>query len=345
MIKPKRLRKGDRVAVVSLSWGGMGDDALIHKYHIAEKRLKEDFGLETVPMPHALKGSEFTAAHPELRAADLMKAFSDDSIAAVFCAIGGDDTIRLLPYIDLDIIKSNPKIFMGYSDTTVNHFMMYKAGLVSFYGPCVMCEFGEYVSMSEYTADAVRDVLFGDTAGYELKPSPLWSADFIPWDEKNICIPKKYIHDTHGYEVIQGSGKATGHFLGGCIDVFTMLIGTELFPTAEKWENAILFLETSEDKPSPEFVVYILRNLAAQGILNRINGIIFGKPQGEQYYEEYKEALMQVICREEGLSELPIIYNVNFGHAAPIGIIPYGIKAELDCDNKTITFLESAVKD
>lgn len=173
----------------------------------------------------------------------------------------------------------------------------------------------------------------------------MWSDDFISWDEKNMNIQKKLIPDTHGYEVLQGSGKITGHFLGGCIDVFTMLLGTELFPSLQKWKDAILFLETSEDRPSPQFVVYILRNLAAQGILNRINGIIFGKPQGEQYYEEYKEALMQVVCREEGLSELPIIYNVNFGHAAPIGIIPYGIQAELDCDNKTITFLESAVTD
>ena len=344
MIKPQRLKKGDRIAVVSLSWGGLGDEALIHKYHIAKERLENDFGLEVTAMPHALKGSTFVDRHPDLRARDLMDAFRDKSIKGIFCAIGGDDTIRLLPYIDFDVIHNNPKIFMGYSDTTVNHFMMYKAGLVSFYGPSVMCEFGEYVKMFDYTANAVKDILFGDTAGYEIKSSPEWSDDFTPWDEKNTGIQKKLKPDLHGYEILQGHGKVTGHLLGGCLDVFQMIFGTAIFPSPDKWDGAVLFLETSEERPSPDFVKWTLRNFAAQGILKRLSGIIVGKPQGEQYYEEYKEAILKVIAQEEKLTELPVIYNVNFGHAMPIGVIPYGIKAELDCDRKTITLLESATE-
>ena len=112
MIKPKKLKKGDKIAIVSLSWGGLGDDALIHKYYIAKERLENDFGLEVMCMPHALKGSEFIAQNPQLRAQDLMDAFKDSSVSAIFCAIGGDDTIRTLPYINLDIIRNNPKIFM-----------------------------------------------------------------------------------------------------------------------------------------------------------------------------------------------------------------------------------------
>lgn len=84
MIKPKRLKKGDKVAIVSLSWGGLGDDCFIHKFYIAKERLEKDFGLEVVCMPNALKGSEFVANHPELRAKDLMDAFSDHSISAIF---------------------------------------------------------------------------------------------------------------------------------------------------------------------------------------------------------------------------------------------------------------------
>lgn len=124
MIKPKKLKKGDKIAVVSLFWGGLGDDSLIHKLRIAEERLEKIFGLKVICMPHALKGSEFVARHPELRAKDLMDAFADTSISAVFCAIGGDDTIRILPYVDLEIIKDNPKIFMGYSDSTINHLQI-----------------------------------------------------------------------------------------------------------------------------------------------------------------------------------------------------------------------------
>lgn len=344
MLKPKRLKTGDKIAVVSLSWGGMGDESLIHKYFIAKERLEKEFGLEVTATPHALKGSTFVDEHPELRAKDLMDAFSDTSVQAVFCAIGGDDTIRLLPYIDYSIIRNNPKIFMGYSDTTVNHFMMYKAGIVSFYGPCVMCEFGEYVSMPEYTVNAVKNVLFEDTAGYVMKPSPVWSEDYIEWDEANIGVQKNFIPDSHGYELLQDSGKVTGHLLGGCLDVFPMLFGTEIFPAPEQWDGAILFIETSEDKPSPDLVKYIMRNMAAQGILKRLNGIIVGKPQGEQYYEEYKETILKVVSHEEKLTDLPVLYNVNFGHASPIGIIPYGIKAEIDCTAKTITLLENAAE-
>ncbi len=344
MIKAKGLKKGDRIAVVSLSWGGLGDEEFIHKYYIGKERLEKEFGLEVVPMPHALKGSEFVAKHPELRAKDLMDAFEDPSISAIFCAIGGDDTIRTLPYIDINVIRNNPKIFMGYSDTTINHLMLYKAGLVSFYGPSLMCEFGEYVSMFEYTKAALMDVLFKETQGYKILPSPEWSNEFIPWSEENTMKKKSLIPDQHGYELLQGQGKAVGHLLGGCLDVFMMCIGTKIWPTLDKWEGAILFIETSEDKPSPDFLKWTFRNLAAQGILKAIEGIIVGKPQDETYYDEYKDAMIQVVREEEGLKQLPILYNVNIGHASPIGILPYGIKAELDCDKKTITLLENATK-
>lgn len=344
MIKPKRLKPGDKVAIVSLSWGGLGDESLIHKYYIAKERLENEFGLEVIPMTHALKGSEFVANHPELRAQDLMDAFKDPSVSAVFCAIGGDDTIRLLPYVNLAVIRNNPKIFMGYSDSTINHFMMYKAGLVSFYGPSVMCEFGEYVSMFEYTKAAVRDVLFADTTGYRISPSPQWSSDYVPWREENMQVSRTLKPDERGFEVLQGRGKIQGHLLGGCLDVFVMCIGTTIWPSISEWRDAILFVETSEDKPSPDFVKWILRNLAAQGILKVIKGIIIGKPQGEVYYEEYKNVITQVVAREEKLTELPIFYNVNFGHAIPIGVLPYGIMTELDCDDKTITLLESATE-
>lgn len=340
MIKPKRLINGDKVAIVSLSWGGLGDDCFIHKFHIAKERLEKDFGLEVVCMPHALKGIEFVANHPELRAKDLMDAFSDNSISAVLCSIGGDDTIRILPYIDLDIFKDNPKIFMGYSDTTINHLMLYKAGLVSFYGPSIMCEFGEYVKMFDYTQKAVKDMLFGDWKQYNLLSSEEWTDDYVLWQESNINTPHSMKKDAHGYEVISGNGLVQGHLLGGCIDVFMMVIGTEIWPALEEWEDAILFIETSEDKPSPDFIKWTFRNLAAQGILKVIKGIVVGKPQGEKYYEEYKTAITQVVVNEERLENLPIFYNVNFGHAKPTGIIPYGIKAELDCKNKTIVLLE-----
>ena len=143
--------------------------------------------------------------------------------------------------------------------------------------------------------------------------------------------------------MLQGTGKVSGKLLGGCIELLDMINGTEIWPSLDEWRNKILFIETSEETPSPQNVKYILRTLQAQGILNAINGIIVGKPRGETYYEEYKDVLKTVVGIEAKRLDLPIIYNVNFGHNEPIGIIPYGVECELDCDNKKITLLESGV--
>ena len=344
MLKPEMLQRGDKIAIVSLSWGGLGDEKLIHKYYIAKERLENEFGLEVVAMPNALKGSQFVYEHPEARAKDLMDSFKDETIKGIFCAIGGDDTVRLLPYIDYEVIKNNPKIFMGYSDTTVNHLMMNKAGLVSFYGPSVMVEFGEYVKMFDYTRESVENILFNDCENFEIKSSEFWSKDFVPWKEENIGIGKSLLKEEHGYETLQGSGVVTGRLLGGCLDVFPMVIGTEIWPTKSEWKDKILLLETSEEKPSPDLVTYYLRNLGAQGIFDVIKGIIIGKPQEEKYYEEYKEVFRKVL-KEFVKEELPVLYNVNIGHAFPIGILPLGTDVQVDFTNKKISLIESPTKE
>lgn len=341
MIKPEKLHRGDKIAIVSLSWGGLGDERLIHKYHIAKARLEKDFGLEVVTMPHALAGSQFVYEHPELRAKDLMDAFADPSVKGIFSAIGGDDSVRILPYINCDVIKNHPKIFMGYSDTTVSHFIMNKAGVVSYYGPSIMAEFGEYGKMFDYTADAVRNVLFGDSKDYPVLSSDIWSNETIPWKEENMHKRRKTLPETYHYEVLSGSGIIKGQLLGGCIDVFPMIVGTSVWPSAEEWKGKILLLETSEEKPGPDYLKYWLRNLGAQGVLQNICGIVVGKPKDEQFYEEYKEVYRKVL-REFHCERLPILYNVNIGHAVPIGILPLGIEYEIDLDQKTIRFAESA---
>ena len=121
-----------------------------------------------------------------------------------------------------------------------------------------------------------------------------------------------------------------------------MIVGTDIWPKVDEWKGKILLLETSEEKPNPDYVTYYLRNLGAQGILNAVNGIIVGKPQDEEFYEEYKAVYLSVL-KEFNCENLPIIYNVNIGHAVPIGILPLGIEYELDLDEKIIRFSESAV--
>ena len=343
MIKPERLRKGDKVAIVSLSNGLLGEKEFLHKYILGKRRLEEKFGLEVVTMENTLKGIEYLYNHPEKRAEDLMNAFKDKSIKAIICSIGGDDTIRILPYIDYDVIRDNPKIFMGFSDTTANHLMMYKAGLVSYYGPCLMCDFANYVDMYDYTENAVRELLFDAKENYEIKKCEYWTNEHIEWCEENINKQKTQLKDEKGYEVIQGTGKVRGKLLGGCLDAFPLYNGTEVWPTLEEWKNKILFFETSEERPEPQYITWYLRNLGAQGIFKMARGIIVGKPQAEKYYEEYKEVYRRAL-KEFGREDMPVLYNVNFGHSEPIGIIPYGIECELDLDSKTITLLEKIVE-
>lgn len=347
MIKPEHLRRGDKAAIVSLSSGSLGEPKFIHKYYLAKQRLEEDFGLEVVAMPNALKGREYLDRHPEARAKDLMDAFRDPSIKAVFNAIGGDDTIRLLPYIDFAVIRNNPKIFTGFSDTTSNHFMMYKAGLVSYYGASVMTNFSEYGKINGYTLEMIRKTLFEPQPVLDIPSAPYWYDDEdekIWWGVENINTLKQYHPEEIGYEVAQGGGTAEGELLGGCVDVFIELLGTPIWPKLDEWRGKILFLETSEEDMSCDCLTWILRNLQAQGIFDVIQGILVGKPARRSKYEPYKEVYRRVVGQEAGRPGLPILCNVNFGHAEPIGVLPYGVKCRLDAENRTLTLLEPATK-
>jgi muramoyltetrapeptide carboxypeptidase LdcA involved in peptidoglycan recycling len=346
MIKPKRLQKGDTVAIVSLSSGSAGEDLFRHRYEQGKKRLEEVFGLKVKTMPNALKGCDYISKHPEARAKDFMDALKDKNVKGIICNIGGDDTIRLLPYIDFNVIKNNPKIFMGYSDSTVNHFMMYKAGVTSYYGPAVMCEFAENYEMHEYTKKYIKEVLFDNKENITITSSPEWTSEFLDWCHAEYDSQKrKMVKDSHGYEIIQGKGTFEGELLGGCFDVFPMMIGTDIWPKKEEWKNKILFLETSEDEMPPSYLKYYLRNLIAQGVINEINGIIIGKPQNETYYEEYKEIYKKLISEEANRPDLPILYNINIGHTAPMCILPLGQKVRVDLDNKKIIFLEKPMSE
>lgn len=271
MIKPKKLKKGDKVAIVSLSSGLAGEEMFRHRYELGKKRL-EQLGFNVVTMKNALKGIEYLYNHPEKRAEDFMEAILDKDIKGIICNIGGDDTIRLLPYIDFEAIANNPKVFMGYSDTTINHFIMQKAGVVSYYGPAVMTDFAENNSMHTYTLKYINEVLLENREDILIKSSDKWTSEYLDWAiEENDNISRKMNEEKYGYDVLQGDGIFTGELLGGCVDVFPMMVGTKIWPKKEEWKNKILFLETSEDEIKPLYIQYILRNLVAQGIFEEIS--------------------------------------------------------------------------
>ena len=157
-------------------------------------------------------------------------------------------------------------------------------------------------------------------------------------------VLKPYHADGSGYDVIQPGPAAEGELLGGCIDVFPELMGTELWPSRTQWEGKLLMLETSEEDMPPQWLTWYLRGLAAQGIFRAVRGVLVGRPARRSRWEDYKAAYRRVVGLEAGRPDLPILGNVNFGHAEPIGVFPLGCRARLDTENRTITLLESAAE-
>lgn len=344
LIIPPKLKKGSRIAVVSLSWGILGEKTMEPFLQLGISRMKA-LGMEPVFMPNALKGESYILDEPEARAQDLKDAFADPSVDGILCAIGGDDTYRTLPYLMEDEefrknVRTHPKVFMGYSDTTVNHFMLYGLGLATYYAPCFLVHYTEQgEDMLSYTKNAVRS-LFEGTAPLEVLPSEMWyesKKDFFDFEE----LPTG--HKNHPYELLQGNAPFSGELLGGCLEsIYDLLTGARypdekqvcekyhLFPDRDEWAGKILFIETCEEKPTPSEYERNLLLLGELGIFDVINGMIVGKPQDEVYYEEYKEILRRIVPRN-----VPILYNVNIGHARPITVLPIGRRA-ICCENRII---------
>ncbi|TDM05277.1 S66 family peptidase [Macrococcus lamae] len=342
MIKPQKLQPGDTVALVSLSSGMAGEDDFIWRTEQGIKRLEDVFGLKVKVMPHALKGIDYIYEHPEKRAEDLNAALKDPEVKGIICAIGGNDSIRTMPFVDFKAIKANPKIFTGYSDSTVGHLMFYLNGVSSSYGPALLTDFAENIEMDDYTIESIKNTWFSSDVIGEIKTSETVREVGLKWSKDNQFTARNLLPND-GYELINGHGKVQGHLIGGCLESLSDLRGTSLFPELHHFDGAILFLETSEEYIPTITLESYLRAFAVMGIMNKINGIIVGRPQNGVYYEEYKE-VYQMIMKECGCEHTPILYNASFGHNEPKFIMPYGVQAEINADAKTFTILENAVE-
>jgi muramoyltetrapeptide carboxypeptidase LdcA involved in peptidoglycan recycling len=345
MLKPRKLCPGDRLAAVSLSWGGPGKHP--HRYGAGKRQLEEEFGVELVEMRHTLRDPGWLHRNPQARADDLMQAFADSSVQGIVSTIGGDDSIRLLPFLDLEVIRSNPKVFLGYSDTTVTHWACFRAGLVSFYGPSVMAGFAENAGMFSYMVDSVRRTLFRAEPVGVVEPNPDgWTVEHLDWAVPEHQNRPRKLNPHLPWRFLQGSGRVQGHLLGGCLEVMEFLRGTAVWPEPAAWQNAILFFETSEEAPPPTTVIRALRSYAAMGVLERLAGILMGRPGGGvpvEDFQRYDDAVLQVVAEEQGLTHLPIVTRMDFGHTDPMFMLPYGVRAEIDCESQRFAILESGV--
>lgn len=336
------------IAIVSLSRGVAGEAFAQHEVEIGLKRLAE-YGVNVQFMPNALRGIDYLTTHPEARAADLLQAFRDPEVDMILCAIGGDDTYRLLPYLfDHDKLRKavTDKIFLGFSDTTVNHMMLHKVGLPTFYGQAFLpdvCELGP--AMLPYTERYFAELLRTGTIR-EVTPSDVWYESRTDFSPSQIGIAPA-AHPDDGFQLLQGSPTFSGEILGGCIDTFyDFFDGTryadmpqlcqkyDLFPTTEDWKGNILLLETSEERMPPEKYRAALTHLKNAGVFRAVNGVLIGKPIDRKCEDVYKQLLVEVIDDPA----LPVVCNLNIGHAAPRCILPFDVRACVDVAAQKITF-------
>lgn len=340
--------KVKKIGIISLSSGILGESFVKHELDLGVKRLK-DFGLEVEFLPNSLKGIDYIKENPEKRASDLLKAFSDPKIDMILSAIGGFDTFKTIPFLfEQNRLKKviNQKIFLGFSDTTINHFYLHKLGINTFYGQAFLTDIADLSKdIDAYTKSYFLELI---NTGKILKitPSKYWYKERKDFSIKQLGIDLEK-QENHGFELINGNSYFKGQILGGCIDsIYSMLVNERndnqyqviekygIFPKDEEWKNKILLLETSEEKPEPFKFRKMIRKLKELNIFNLINGLLVGKPQDEAYYNDYKE----IIKEEIDNPNLPIVYNINIGHSSPRCIIPFGIDCEVDTKKQEINF-------
>jgi muramoyltetrapeptide carboxypeptidase len=310
LIRPKALRRGARVAVVSPA-----STPREEKVRGGMARLKE-LGYEPVLYPSALGGGPlYYAGTVEQRVKDLHAAFADHSIHAVLCTRGGWGSAELLPHLDAALVRKNPKPFVGYSDHTSLHIWLAKeCGLISFYGPMV-------------AADFARD------EGYE--PGS-WSAALEG-------AQSWWVGEAEGLRSLQpGSGE--GVVVGGCISIFAAALGTPYsMPPARVDEPRILFLEDIGTKPYQWD--RMLLHLRYAGMLEYVTGIVFGDMR--QCVAPEEDTLLEAAIRH-ALRDFagPIAIGLRSGHVdTPNVTVPLGVRARLDLDSAAgsrLQFLESA---
>lgn len=320
-IVPEKLVAGDEVRIVAPARGLklIGQDSRAQALKIfAEMGLKVTFGKNTTDENFDMMGSSSI----EKRIADIHEAFADPKVKAVFTVIGGSNSNQLLPYLDYELIRNNPKIFCGFSDITALLNAIYaQTGLVTFSGP----HFSSLgmIKGCEYTIENLKKMIIGEGKN-EIKPSPEWSDDLWFLDQEKRSFIKN-----EGWWVIR-SGSAEGKIIGGNLGTFDLLLGTPYRPAFEA--DTILFIEdcftSGGDAGAFE------RNLQAlmyQGDFKNVRALVIGRFQKAS---EVSREKLEFILDKPQLKNLPIIANVDFGHTTPLLTLPIGGSARITPRNE-----------
>ena len=318
-IYPKKLQAGDEIRVIAPS----SSAAIISPdlREIANKRLSE-LGFKISFGKNIEEIDEFNSSSIKSRVSDLHKTFQDPKVKAVFAVIGGFNCNQLLRYIDWDIIKKNPKIFIGYSDTTaLQNAIFAKTGLVTYSGPA-WSTFGQKLYF-EYTLEYFKKCLISD-GEFAIEPSENWTDD--EWYKNQ---DKRELIKNDGWLVIN-KGEASGTLLGANLGTLKLLQGTEYFPNLK---DSILFLEDDDESKAVHFD-RDLQSLIHQPSFKGVKGIVIGRFQKTS--EITNEKLIKIIKSKAELKNIPVIANVDFGHTSPIITFPIGGEVRMDTKEKSI---------
>jgi muramoyltetrapeptide carboxypeptidase len=309
LIKPKPLSKGDTIGLVTPS-------SSISRASF-EKALSnlDTLGFYVKYSENMRVRKGFLAGTDQQRVADLHAMFTDESVAGIVCARGGYGAGRILSMLDYELIRNNPKVFVGYSDITALHFAIQKyAGLITYHGPVGASDF------TKFTQDSFEDVLMKSKRRYEFGVQDIQK-------------------DNPSHIVISG-GEATGLLVGGNLSLIISLMGT---PYDIDFENKLVFIE--EIGESPYKVDRMLTQLLNSGKLDKAAGIvmgIFNDCETKETDPDYDTSLSlkEVLLDRLGKFKIPIAYGLPFGHISNNATIPFGIKANFDAEKGSLTYLE-----
>lgn len=290
------------------------------------KKTLEDLGFVVTFGKNVYKSQEYyNCATIEDRIEDLHDAFKDKNVKAILTAVGGYNANQILPYIDYDLIKNNPKILCGLSDiTALQNAILKKAGLITFSGVHFI-NFGMKYGF-DMSLECFKQMFLTDDNEINLPVSTKFSSD--KWFS---CQDNRTFYNNDGLVPIN-KGSAKGTIIGGNLCTLNLLQGTSYMPTAN---NYILFIEDTSNL-SDEYMLNFDRNFNSliQTIdINKIKGIVVGRSEldADMSYEKWK----MIFNSNSLLKEIPIIINADFGHTTPSFIFPIGGNCEMESSNNS----------
>jgi muramoyltetrapeptide carboxypeptidase LdcA involved in peptidoglycan recycling len=338
---PPKPGPGDVVAVISPS--GRSAAQFPAPFDLGLARLREEFGLVAVEYPT----TRAAQASPEDRAKDVHAAFSDPDIKAVIAAIGGEDELKVLPHLNLDVLAGNPKPFLGYSDNTNLHLLLWNLGMVSYHGGSVMIEFARPGQMNPLTRQSLHRALFTrDTCTLE-QPGEYNDQEQHRWDEPETLAVEPAMTPADPWSWHGPAANVTGPAFGGSLEIidFHLRTGRYLLPD-DSYDGAILFLETSEELPAASYVYRVLMCMGERGLLQRFAAIVWARPKAwafdhlndlaakARYTASQRDAVLAAVA--EYHRGAPVVFGVDFGHTDPQHVIPSGGTVTVDSQTQQI---------